>query len=784
MAVSRRFLSFYGNVWLISCVRNHVIADLEPFICVFTHCLEGGHQGQNGPLTFETSRAWSSHMQNAHGLTWECRAPSHGPIVFDQEIQYREHSIKEHGVPEAHAGTLSNAARRAVLDKVLECPFGDDFEHTGKVEPSAVFTSEALQAHVAGHMKEIALLTLQKLPSDEDEKEENIDSDVPLEDDGPSGPFGITRASMYSVLDDEDLDFRDDGAEAPEGNSGNRREDISAGVTVLGLEDKDDLGMTKLHHAVQAGDLSLVESLIQSGASVNCRDENGQTPLHYAAERGFLEGIQVLVQQHGADLHILDSSGFSPFLWAVVAGEEGAARRLLQMGADVNSSSADGKSALAWAASLGRYATAEMLVEHGASVSDTRQQTSPLEEAAASGFITTVELLLQRGGADPNHRDRDGWSAIHWAAEEGHLDIVRMLLESGANPNAVSSFGTPPLHCAANGGHVSIARLLLQKGADPLKSTCHGWTALHHAAFMGHSDVVEYLLENDRIRSAASQQDNHGWSVLHLAVHSRDLATVLILLDKSVIAEPQILFDESGLTAEEWLDRGPLNHAQKGISKLAFSKSRCCRAVTHLRQAVTIGSIPMIRLLSRLNINGTDSGRRTALYYAAKKRKLPIMDLLLGMGADPNIVPAGWKSWEEFISPGDVLLRLKGAGYRRPDVDAEVERQIRQALRARSQPPVPDMPALPVADESILPMLEQSISPGTILPSSSTSPPAPASPSPPPPLLAPSDTAGSSKPTRQSTAASTSSQQLNDNKRKAKSGRTGWWKRFIGGSGK
>lgn len=751
--------------------QNHVIGDLEPFICVFSHCLERGHHDHGtGPLTFETSKAWSSHMQTAHGHSWECRAPSHDPIVFDQEIKYQEHSIKEHGVPEAHVGTLSNAARRPVLDKVLECPFGDDFQPSGKVESSAVFSSEALQLHVAGHMKEIALLTLQKLPSDDDENAENVDSDQPLEDDGPVGAFGITRASMYSVLDDEHLDFQDDDAEAADGNVGHGGEDISARVSVLDLEDKDDLGMTKLHHGVQAGDLGLVESLIQSGASVNFGDENGQTPLHYAAERGFIECMEVLVK-HGADLHIMDNSGFSPFLWAVVAGQEGATAGLLFMDADANSSSADGKSALSWAASLGWSPIAKMLVEHSASISDTRntQQTLLLEEAAASGNLATVRLLLECG-EDPNRRDRDGWSAIHWAAEEGHLEIVRLLLNAGANPNAVSSYGTSPLHCAANGGHLSIVSLLLLQRADPLRSTCHGWTALHHAAFMGHSHVVQGLLEDDRIQSTASQQDNHGWSVLHLAIHSRDLATVRILLDKSVIAEPQTLFDESGLTAEEWLDRGPTSHSQKATGNLAFSKSRCCRAVTSLRQAVTIGNVPMIKLLSKLghDINGMDSGRRTALYYAAKKRMLSIMDLLLDLGADPNILPAGRKNWEEFISSGDVLLRLNRAGYQKRDTDPEAERQIRVALRVQSQPSVPDQPAWFVSGESTLPMPDQSVSPGPDRPSSSV----PASSTPPSP-----NHAASSNPTRSPAP----THQTNDNKRKARPGRTDWWKRLMGG---
>lgn len=111
-------------------------------------------------------------MQNAHGCMWKCRAPSHDLIIFDKEIQYQEHCIKEHGVPETHVGTLSGAARRPGLDKVLECPFGDGFQPSKGVESSAVFSSDALQSHVAAHVKEIALIALPKLPSDVGEKDE------------------------------------------------------------------------------------------------------------------------------------------------------------------------------------------------------------------------------------------------------------------------------------------------------------------------------------------------------------------------------------------------------------------------------------------------------------------------------------------------------------------------------------------------------------------------------------------------------------------------------------
>ncbi|KAL6874748.1 ankyrin [Trichoderma novae-zelandiae] len=791
--------------------NNHVIGDLEPFICVFPHCWKASQHG-TGPLTFESSKAWSSHMQNAHGHRWECRAPSHDPITFEQEMQYQQHSIQEHGVPEAHAGTLSSAARRPVLDKVLECPFGDDFHAPEKVESSAVFSSEGLQLHVAAHMKEIALLTLQKLPNDGDENVENVDSDQPLEDDGPG--FANLRGSMYSILDDEDLDFQDGQNEAAGGTLDHHEEDMSASVTVLDLEDKDGSGMTRLHHAVQAGDVRLVESLISQGANlasrdnggrtalhyavmgqsyrpdihvmglilkaggkaiINLGDDSGQTALHYAAERDLTDTIRILAN-HGADENTTDNYGFSPFLWAVVAGERDVADYMLQtMGADPDSTSADGRSALAWAAGQGRSIITLFLLKRSASTSMTRNmQKVPLAEAALSGDLTIIDSLLDYGG-DLHYRDRDGWSAIHWAAEEGCLEVVGLLLRHGADMNAVSSYGTSPLHCAANGGHVGLVRLLIEQGADPLKSTCHGWTALHHAAFMGHSHVVQLLLRDDRVRSSASQQDNHGWSVLHLAVHSRDLATINALISSSVIAEPRALVDESGLTAEEWLDLGPTSHSHKATSDLAFGKSRCCRGVTSLRLAVITGSAPLIKLFIRQGhgVNDTNSGRRTALYYAAKRRMLSTMDLLLKSGADPNILPTGRKTWEEFISDDAVMLRLKQAGYRRRDTDPEVERQIRLALRPRGQFSVPDRSVSFAPDDSLAPVFPRYAIATEELPLFS-SVPASSAPSVP-------DHSASSVPT--GSPAPTTQPSDNNKKRKpgtVRSRATGFWKRLIG----
>ena len=85
---------------------------------------------------------------------------------------------------------------------------------------------------------------------------------------------------------------------------------------------------------------------------------------------------------------------------------------------------------------------------------------------AAIGELDDVQSLLFHG-ADVNYvREGVGATALYFASREGHLDIVKTLLENGANTEISTKDGDTPLYAAAFGGHLEVVEFLLSVGAN------------------------------------------------------------------------------------------------------------------------------------------------------------------------------------------------------------------------------------------------------------------------------------------------------------------------------
>jgi ankyrin repeat protein len=120
---------------------------------------------------------------------------------------------------------------------------------------------------------------------------------------------------------------------------------------------------------------------------------------------------------------------------------------------------------------------------------------APVADAAMRGDRVEMQRLLS-SGAEVNLPQGDGMTALHWAAENGDVEMVRMLIDAGANTEAVTRIGDyTPLHVASEGGHGEAVRALLEAGADvDARRAFAGTTALHLAAAAGSVSSIEALV--------------------------------------------------------------------------------------------------------------------------------------------------------------------------------------------------------------------------------------------------------------------------------------------------
>ena len=114
-----------------------------------------------------------------------------------------------------------------------------------------------------------------------------------------------------------------------------------------------------------------------------------------------------------------------------------------------------------------------------------------LHHAAKNGHVEAVKVLVKVVGDESidiqNSKDRY-YTPLHYASRMGHAEVVTALLESGASPMIADKSGRNPLHNAAENGRTEVARILGKKvGAKGIniRNPIDGFTALHYATAMG-----------------------------------------------------------------------------------------------------------------------------------------------------------------------------------------------------------------------------------------------------------------------------------------------------------
>ena len=131
--------------------------------------------------------------------------------------------------------------------------------------------------------------------------------------------------------------------------------------------------------------------------------------------------------------------------------------------------------------------------------------------ASRDGHRELVKYLLDfKGGVPPMSANKEatnkyGVGPLNWAAWNGHLEIVRMLMDAGANKDARDEWGNTALHRAAENGHVKVVEYLVSKQCDKEAEDKDGRTPLIRAAEKAQAEVVRVLQERGAVMSPSSR---------------------------------------------------------------------------------------------------------------------------------------------------------------------------------------------------------------------------------------------------------------------------------------
>ncbi|XP_023480547.2 ankyrin repeat and SAM domain-containing protein 1A isoform X3 [Equus przewalskii] len=243
---------------------------------------------------------------------------------------------------------------------------------------------------------------------------------------------------------------------------------------------------------------------IWRGPNVNCVDSTGYTPLHHAALNGHKDVVEVLLR-NDALTNVADSKGCYPLHLAAWKGDAQIVRLLIHQGP--SHTKVNEQNALA-IKELKKYGPFDPYIN-----AKNNDNETALHCAAQYGHTEVVKVLLEEL-TDPTMRNNKFETPLDLAALYGRLEVVKMLLNAHPNLLSCNTKKHTPLHLAARNGHKAVVQVLLDAGMDSnyqprqtwvtvLTTSCSALSfafqtekgsALHEAALFGKTDVVQILL--------------------------------------------------------------------------------------------------------------------------------------------------------------------------------------------------------------------------------------------------------------------------------------------------
>jgi len=405
-------------------------------------------------------------------------------------------------------------------------------------------------------------------------------------------------------------------------------------------------GFTALIIASAHGHADAVQHLLKAGASPEAAADTSVTALMFAAASNHVDVMKILVDDGKADIHAKHTNGGTAMLEAATGGSVDAVRFLIERGAAVDIIDDDGVTPLMAIASFGSVEGQLLILDAlKAKMSDqqlkdhinlhSKSGGSTIMFAAAGGHLECTKQLLELGAdphaiarATPDYLEKleqmiaegtvaneephiDGVTAMHVAAQGGHLEVVEFLIETAKVDVAVADDEKrTSLLLAIKGSYGEVASALVKAGADPNTPYVDDEGVEHNLLFdsimVENEEFATLLIANG---ADIYYKDEKNVSTLLQASHRGLTVVVKALLEK---------------------------HAANG--KGGYLDDASDDGITPLIAAASEGHLEVVQLLvgAKASIDAKDKDQTTPLMAAAARGHLDVAKELLTAGAAVN----------------------------------------------------------------------------------------------------------------------------------------------------